>query len=100
MIQRLMAGEMSVRELSAPFSISAPAISKHLTVLERAGLLSRRRVGREKQCRLAMAPLKEAAEWMASHEQFWSGQLDAFEAYLKTQSPPEATESNSEEPES
>lgn len=82
-LARLAAGDASVAELSAPFSISAPAISKHLRVLERAGLLAQHRDGRVRQCHLLAEPLKEAAEWVEKYRQFWEGQLDRLAEYLE-----------------
>ena len=81
-LARLAYGEASVTELAEPFSVSLPAISKHLRVLERAGLLTREIDGRVHRCRLAAEPLKDAAEWIAPYQQFWEGQFDALAAYL------------------
>ncbi len=82
-IARLADGDTSVAELSEPFQISAPAISKHLRVLERAGLLAQQREGRGRRCRLLAEPLKEAAEWVETYRQFWEGQLDRLAEYLE-----------------
>jgi len=79
---RLAGGEMSVRELAAPFNISKPAVTKHLKVLERAGLLQRQIIGRTHRCRLAPQPLSEAAEWIAFYENFWNKKFDALDKYL------------------
>lgn len=84
MLSRLAArGEMSVAELAQPFQISPPAISKHLRVLERAGLLTRRREGRVRRCQLRAEPLQEAAEWVATYRKFWESQLDNLADYLE-----------------
>lgn len=82
-IARLAGGDTSVAELSQPFPISAPAISKHLRVLERAGLLQQQRDGRARRCQLIAEPLKEAAEWVAKYRLFWEGQLDQLAEYLE-----------------
>lgn len=75
---RLALGEANVTELAAPFAISLPAISKHLRVLEQAGLLERRKEGRTHHCRLRAEPLGEAAAWIADAQRFWAGRLDAL----------------------
>ena len=82
MLRRLSGGEMSVMELAAPFAMSKPAITKHLKVLEKAGLLRRQIVGRVHHCRLVAKPLGEAAEWMSFYEKFWNTQFDALEQYF------------------
>lgn len=81
-LARLASGEATVTELAEPFAISLPAISRHLKVLERAGLISR---GREAQWRprtLQAAPLKEAADWLAQYRRFWERSLDRLEQHL------------------
>lgn len=80
---RLANGDQSVAELSKPFQISAPAISKHLKVLVRAGLLEQQRDGRGRKCHLLPGPLKEAAEWVEKYREFWEGQLDQLAEYLE-----------------
>jgi DNA-binding transcriptional ArsR family regulator len=82
MLARLAVGEASVTELAEPFDVSLPAISKHLRVLEDAGLLARERAGRVHRCRLAPAPLASVAEWIAHYRRFWDTQLDALDRYL------------------
>ena len=82
-LARLAEGEATVGDLARPFSVSLPAISKHLRVLERAGLLERRIEGRVHRCRLQPRPLKDAVDWLAEYRQFWERQLDALEAYLE-----------------
>ena len=82
-VARLAEGEATVGELARPFRISRPAISKHLRVLEDAGLVRRTRDGRVNRCTLAPGPLRSAAEWVARYEAFWEGQLDALERYVE-----------------
>ena len=82
MLGRLAGGDMTVAELAEPFDLSAPAISKHLRVLERAGLLRQERQGRVRSCRLRAEPLAEAARWVEAYRRFWESQLDLLEQYL------------------
>jgi len=79
--------DASVGELARPFAMSAPAISKHLAVLEGAGLLARRREGRIHHCRLVAAPMQTANDWIARYRQFWEGRLDSLERYLEGSEP-------------
>jgi DNA-binding transcriptional ArsR family regulator len=72
-VERLTRGDASVGELARPFDISLPAISKHLTVLEEAGLLVRTREGRTRRCRLVDEPIREVLEWIAGYGRFWGG---------------------------
>ena len=81
-LARLAAGERSVTELAAPFAMSLPAVSKHLKVLERAGLISRGREAQWRPCRLEAAPLKKAARWIERYRQFWEESLDRLDDYL------------------
>jgi DNA-binding transcriptional ArsR family regulator len=81
-LARLAQGEASVSELAAPFDVSLPAVSKHLRVLERAGLMRRQKEGRVHHCRLVAEPLQDAAVWLAFYERFWEGKLDALAGYL------------------
>ena len=81
-VARLANGDSTVAELSQPFDVSPPAISKHLRVLERAGLLAQQREGRARRCRLLTAPLQEAAGWVEQYRRFWEGQLDQLAEYL------------------
>jgi DNA-binding transcriptional ArsR family regulator len=74
---------VSVGELAEPFNISLPAISKHLRVLERAGMLKQQRDGRIRHCRLDPEPIREAAKWIEYHKQFWNTQLDALASFLE-----------------
>ena len=82
-LARLVQGEASVGDLAAPFSISQPAISKHLKVLEQAGLISRRRAAQSRPCRLQAAPLRDLAGWVETYRRFWEGSFDRLDAYLK-----------------
>ena len=82
-LSRLAQGTATVGELAEPFEISLPAISKHLTVLENAGLLVRQKEGRIQHCYLNAEPLKEAAAWITLYEQFWEGQLDALADFIE-----------------
>ncbi len=81
-LARLAAGEASVTELAEPFAMSMPAISKHLKVLERAGLITRGRSAQWRPCRLAPEPLREVADWVENYRQFWEQSFDRLEAYL------------------
>jgi DNA-binding transcriptional ArsR family regulator len=81
-LARLASGEAKVTELAEPFAMSLPAISKHLRVLESAGLLQREIDGRVHRCRLAAAPMKEAAAWIEKYRIFWENQFAALEKYL------------------
>ncbi len=82
-LERLARGEASVKELSEPFAMSAPAITKHLKVLENAGLISRSREGQWRPCRLEAEPLREACEWVEQYRQFWEESFDRLDDYLK-----------------
>jgi DNA-binding transcriptional ArsR family regulator len=82
-LARLTLGETSVGELAEPFDMTLPAITKHLKVLERAGLISRGRDAQRRPCRLEAAPLREVSEWVADYRRFWEQRLDRLEAYLK-----------------
>lgn len=82
-LTRLQQGEATVNEIAAPFRLSLPAISKHLKVLERAGLIERRRDAQRRPCRLRPEPLREAAEWIERYRVHWEQRLDRLDAYLK-----------------
>lgn len=82
-LARLSTGEASVAALAKPFKVSAPAITKHMRILEQAGLLSRKKRGREHRCRLEQERMKQAQEWIEAHRKFWNDKLDALELYLK-----------------
>ncbi|MEV5650004.1 metalloregulator ArsR/SmtB family transcription factor [Nocardia sp. NPDC052254] len=83
MLRSLARRQHSVGELAAPFDISLAAASKHIKVLERAGLVRRTVHGRTHMCRLDAAPLRDGAEWMRFYERFWSDSLDALETALR-----------------
>jgi DNA-binding transcriptional ArsR family regulator len=87
-LARLAKGDATVGELSRPFAISAPAISKHLKVLERAGLIRRGRNAQWRPCQLRAAPLKEAAAWLESYQQFWNESFDRLTDYLLLETEP------------
>jgi DNA-binding transcriptional ArsR family regulator len=79
----LAEGEASVKELSAPFAMSQPAISKHLKVLEQAGLITRGRDAQWRPCRLQAAPLRDLYGWLDEYRRFWDQSLDRLDAYLR-----------------
>ena len=82
-LARLSSGECSVTDLAEPFSMSLPAVSKHLRVLERAGLISRGREAQWRPCRLQAAPLRDVAEWAERYREIWEGRLDRLDSYLQ-----------------
>lgn len=82
-LARLATGECSVTELAEPFEISMPAISKHLRVLERAGLIARRREAQWRPCRIEAAPLKEVVDWAEFYRPIWEQRLDRLGLYLQ-----------------
>lgn len=82
-LSRLTAGEATVTELAAPFPISLPAVSKHLKVLEHAGLITRGRSAQWRPCALDAEPMAEAAGWLDEYRRFWEGRLDRLEEYLQ-----------------
>jgi DNA-binding transcriptional ArsR family regulator len=82
-LARLATGELSVTELAEPFEMSLPAVSKHLKVLERAGLIARAREAQRRPCRLEAAPLQAAAEWIERYRAIWEARLDRLDAYLQ-----------------
>lgn len=83
-LQRLSSGDATVGELAEPFAMSLPAISKHLTVLERAGLITKSRDGQRRHCRISVAPLKDATSWLELYRQHWEQQFDNLGDYLAT----------------
>ncbi len=83
-LARLALGETSVAELAAPFSISPPAVTKHLKVLENAGLISRSRHAQWRPCKLEAAPLREVADFVEHYRQFWEQSFDRLDSYLQT----------------
>jgi DNA-binding transcriptional ArsR family regulator len=82
-LARLATGECSVTELCEPFEMSMPAVSKHLRVLERAGLIARGREAQWRPCRIEAAPLKQVAEWTEQYRQIWETKFDNLELYLQ-----------------
>ena len=82
-LKQLTHGEKTVNELAAPFRMTLPAISKHLKVLAKAGLIERSRQAQWRPCRLRAAPLKEASQWMEAYRRFWEERLDRLDDYLK-----------------
>lgn len=83
-LARLALGETSVKELSEPFPISPPSITKHLKVLERAGLITRSRDAQWRPCRLEVAPLREVSKWIENYRRFWEGRMNRLDDYLST----------------
>jgi DNA-binding transcriptional ArsR family regulator len=83
-LARLAQGESTVKDLAKPFDISAPAITKHLKVLENAGLISRGRDAQWRPCRIETEALKEVADWIGTYRKFWEESFDRLDAYLKT----------------
>ena len=83
MLADLMLGEKSIGELAAPYKMSFAGAAKHVAVLARAGLIERRKVGRQQLCRLEVSRLQEASAWLKQWERFWNSRLDALEAALK-----------------
>jgi DNA-binding transcriptional ArsR family regulator len=81
----LMNGQASITDLARPYRMTLPGVMKHLGVLERAGLVTQRKVGRSRRCRLVARPLKDAEVWISRYREFWEGQFDAFERYLAEQ---------------
>jgi len=82
-LARLAAGESSVLDIAEPFDMSLPAVSKHLKVLERAGLIERGREAQWRPCRLQASPLKGVADWVEFYRRFWEEHLDRLDSYLK-----------------
>ena len=81
-LARLALGETSVGELAQPFAISGPAVTKHLKVLEHAGLISRSRIAQQRPAKLEPAALKAASDWIAEYRRFWDAKFDGLDAYL------------------
>lgn len=82
-LARLMSGQASVTELAAPFQMTMPAVTKHLKVLERAGLIARGREAQWRPCRLEGEPLRDVAEWMEPYRRFWDESFDRLDDYLQ-----------------
>jgi DNA-binding transcriptional ArsR family regulator len=91
-LARLSEGEATVTEIAEPFAISLPAISRHLKVLETAGLISRSRSAQWRSSRLEAEPLREASEWMERYRAFWDSSLDRLDAHLKRMQSDTSTE--------
>jgi len=87
MLSRLSQGEATVSELGAPHRLTLPGVLKHVRYLERAGLVTARKEGRVRICRLSPRPLAGAAEWLSHYRAFWEGQLDSLERFLANQAP-------------
>jgi DNA-binding transcriptional ArsR family regulator len=94
-LARLASGQASVTELAAPFAMSLPAVSKHLKVLERAGLVARGRRAQWRPAQLQAGPLHEVADWLADYRRFWEERLDRFDEYLREL---QASEPDGDEP--
>ena len=90
-LARLASGETSVTELAAPFEMTTPAVTKHLKVLERAGLITRSRQAQWRPCQLNAAPLHQAADFIEQYRQFWEQSFDRLEAYLKSMQTPQTS---------
>jgi DNA-binding transcriptional ArsR family regulator len=82
-LARLLSGERSVTELAEPFEMSMPAVSKHLRVLERAGLIARRKEAQWRRCRIDAGPLKDVANWTERYRHIWEERLDRLDQYLQ-----------------
>jgi DNA-binding transcriptional ArsR family regulator len=96
-LARLALGETSVTELAEPFQMSMPAVSKHLKVLERAGLIARGREAQWRPCRLEAAPLKSIAQWVEEYARFWEQSFDRLDAYLTQIQKSNPTQSSTKE---
>ncbi len=86
-LARLASGQASVTELAAPFQMTMPAVSKHLKVLERAGLIARGREAQWRPCRLEGEPLRDVADWMEQYRRFWDESFDRLDDYLQSVQP-------------
>lgn len=89
-LARLIKGERSVTELAEPFDMSLPAVSKHLRVLERAGLIAQRRDAQWRQCRIEAGPLKQVSEWTEVYRHIWEERFDRLDTYLQQMKTKEA----------
>jgi DNA-binding transcriptional ArsR family regulator len=87
-LARLAIGDVSVGELASPFHISLPAVSRHLKVLERAGLIERKIEAQWRRCQLTPEPLAQASDWIEHYRGFWEARFDALESFLKTELSP------------
>jgi len=84
-LSKLTEGEVPIMEIASPFDMSLPAVSKHIRVLEKAGLVTRRKQGREYYCRLNAKPLRDAAKWLVFYQQFWDAKLDSLANFLENE---------------
>lgn len=91
-LARLATGEASVGDLARPFEISLPAVSRHLKVLERAGLIERKTDAQWRRCQLTPEPLAQAADWIDAYRGFWEARLDALDEFLKTELAPRSAD--------
>jgi len=82
-LARLSSGQATVTELAAPFAMSMPAVSRHLKVLEHAGLITRGREAQWRPCRITAAPLKDVADWLGHYKRFWTESFDRLDNYLR-----------------
>ena len=82
-LARLAGGEATVTELAAPFAMSMPAVSRHLKVLEQAGLITRSREAQWRPCRITAAPLKDVADWLSHYQRFWTESFEHLDEYLR-----------------
>ena len=89
-LMALMRGQRSVSELARPHRMSLPAVMKHLAVLQRAGLVTQKKIGRSRRCRLAARPLKNAEAWISQYRAFWEKQFDSLDRYLSESNTREA----------
>ena len=85
-VSKLAEGDASILELATPFDMSLPAVSKHIRVLEKAGLLTRKKQGRVQYCKLNAAPLQDAAKWLSFYQKFWDAKLDSLASFLEDKS--------------
>jgi DNA-binding transcriptional ArsR family regulator len=85
-ISKLAKGDLPIMELASPFDMSLPAVSKHIRVLEKAGLVIRKKQGRVHYCRLNAQPLRDAAKWLAFYQKFWDAKLDSLANFLEENS--------------
>ena len=96
MLAKLRGGEATVNELAEPFAMSLPAISRHIKVLEKAGLISRGREAQWRPCKLEASPLKETADWLERYRQFWEERFDRLDEYLRALQAKEQPDGNHE----
>jgi DNA-binding transcriptional ArsR family regulator len=97
-LARLASGQCTVSELAAPFAMSLPAVSRHLRVLEHAGLIAKDRAAQWRPCRLQAAPIRDVAEWAERYRDIWEGRLDRLGSYLNDLTTTDPTTSDKERP--